>query len=192
MRSSRFPAFLLGLIIGLAIVPLSVYCYFRFGYAPVATGAPAMPFEKKFAKMGLHARMDKEYPREAPIQATADNFMAGAHLYREHCAVCHGVAGQRSTSVAQGMYPKPPQLLDPKHMVADDPAGETYWKVSNGIRMTGMPSFHQSLSPTQMWQVSLMLANADKLPPDVNVTLSQPLPKDPPQAGSANANAPGQ
>ena len=187
MRPSRFPAFLLGLIIGLAIVPLSVYCYFRFGYAPVATGAPAMPFEKTFAKMGLNARMNKEYPHEAPIQATPDNYVAGGHLYREHCAVCHGVAGQSTTSVAKGMYPKPPQLLDPKHMVTDDPAGETYWKVSNGIRMTGMPSFHQSLSPTQMWQVSLLLANADKLPPDVNVMLSQPLPKDQPAAGSAAA-----
>jgi len=188
MRPSRFPAFLLGLIIGLAIVPLSVYGYFRFGFAPVATGAPAMPFEKTFAKMGLHARMDKEYPHEAPIQAAPDNYVAGAHLYREHCAVCHGVAGQRRTSVAEGMYPKPPQLLDPKHMVTDDPAGETYWKVSNGIRMTGMPSFHQSLSPTQMWQVSLLLANADKLPPDVNIVLSQPLPKDQPAAGSAGGS----
>src|SRR5947209_5275672 len=183
MRTSRFPAFLLGLVIGLAIIPAAVYCYFRFGYAPVATGAQAMPFEKRFARLGLHGRMDKEYPRTAPIQGTPENYMAGAHLYREHCAVCHGVPGERRTSVAEGMYPRPPQLLDPKHMVTDDPAGETYWKVANGIRMTGMPSFHQSLSPTQVWQVSLMLANADKLPADVNVVLANPLPKDQPAAG---------
>jgi hypothetical protein len=86
------------------------------------------------------------------------------------------------------MYPRPPQLLDPKHMVTDDPPGESYWKVANGIRMTGMPAFHDSLSTTQMWQVSLLLANADKLPPDVNVMLSQPLPTDQPAAGSTTAS----
>src|SRR5207302_9320520 len=73
MRPSRFPTFLLGLIIGLIIVPISVYCYFRFGFAPVATGAAAMPFEKTFAKMGLHAKMNKEYPRNAPIQGSPEN-----------------------------------------------------------------------------------------------------------------------
>lgn len=146
-----------------------------------------MPFEKTFARMGLHGRMDKEYPRNVPIQGTPENYMAGAHIYREHCAVCHGVAGQQPTSVAKGMYPQPPQLLDPKHMVTDDPAGETYWKVANGIRMTGMPSFHQSLSTTQIWQVSVMLANADKLPPDANVLLSQPLPSEQPAAAASKA-----
>jgi thiosulfate dehydrogenase len=147
-----------------------------------------MPFEKRFARMGLHARMDKEYPRTAPIQGNDENYSAGAHIYREHCAVCHGTVGQPITSVAKGMYPRPPQLLDPKHMVTDDPPGESYWKVSNGIRMTGMPAFHSSLSDTQMWQVSLMLANADKLPAGVNLILAQPMPSEQPAAGSTTAN----
>jgi hypothetical protein len=30
--------------------------------------------------------------------------------------------------------------------------------------MTGMPGFEKQLTPTQMWQVSLLVANADKLP----------------------------
>jgi mono/diheme cytochrome c family protein len=55
--------------------------------------------------------------------------------------------------------------------VTDDPPGETYWKVANGIRLTGMPGFSQSLSPTEIWQISLMLANADKLPPSVTAVL---------------------
>jgi thiosulfate dehydrogenase len=56
--------------------------------------------------------------------------------------------------------------------VTADPPGETFWKVANGIRMTGMPSFQQSLSQTQMWQISLMLANADKLPNSVRAVLA--------------------
>ena len=69
------------------------------------------------------------------------------------------------------MYPKAPSLWE-KHKdavgVSDDPPGETFWKVSNGIRLTGMPAFKDILSETQIWQVSLLLANADKaLPPEV-------------------------
>jgi mono/diheme cytochrome c family protein len=48
--------------------------------------------------------------------------------------------------------------------VTDDPPAESYWKIAGGIRMTGMPGFEKTLSTTQMWQVSLLLANADKLP----------------------------
>ncbi|PYY00498.1 MAG: hypothetical protein DMG63_05870 [Acidobacteria bacterium] len=103
MRSSRVPAFLFGLIVGLIVVPISTYCYFRFGLAPVATGAAAMPFEKTFARMGLHARMDREYPRNAPVQVNDGNNLAGAYIYREHCAVCHGAEGPHPSSVPKGM-----------------------------------------------------------------------------------------
>jgi thiosulfate dehydrogenase len=52
--------------------------------------------------------------------------------------------------------------------VSDDPPGETYWKVANGIRLTGMPAFNDLLTPAEIWQVTLLLANADKpLPPEV-------------------------
>jgi mono/diheme cytochrome c family protein len=59
--------------------------------------------------------------------------------------------------------------------VSDDPPGETYWKVANGIRLTGMPAYKNVLSETEMWQVSQLLANADKLPADVTAAL-QPTP----------------
>ena len=75
------------------------------------------------------------------------------------------------------MYPKPPQLFK-GHGVTDDPVGETYWKVANGIRLTGMPAYTNALSETEMWQISLLLANADKLPPQVRALLQQPLKSD--------------
>jgi mono/diheme cytochrome c family protein len=59
--------------------------------------------------------------------------------------------------------------------VTDDPPGETYWKAANGIRLTGMPAYKGSLSDTQLWQVSLMLANADKLPPPAKAAVGEPF-----------------
>ena len=166
--------FLVGLILGLILVPACVYFYFSSGTAPVATAAPPMPFEKTFASMALHARMEKEMPKSVPIPADEAAYVAGAQIYKEHCAVCHGVSGQPQTVIAQGMFPKPPKLMEGTG-VTDDPPAESYWKVAGGIRMTGMPAFDKTLSTTQMWQVSLLLANADKLPTNALNTLQQPF-----------------
>jgi len=163
--------FLTGLILGLIAVPLLVYVYFVTGRAPVATSAQAMPFEKMLAHKALNARVEKEMPKSAPFAPDEPTYTAGAQVYRQHCAVCHGLPAASPSSIAKGMYPKPPQLFRGKGVTDDEP-GETYWKVANGIRLTGMPAFSQSLSETQMWQASLLLANADKLPDSVKQALA--------------------
>jgi len=161
---------LLGFLLGLVVVLLGAFVYFGLGLAPVAASAPPMPLESLLAGMALHARISKEAPSKSPIQPDEPNLLAGARIYREQCAVCHGLSGQPETAIAKGMFPHPPQLFA-GHGVTDDPAGETWWKAANGIRLTGMPGYKRSLSDTQLWQVSLMLANADKLPPAVGQAL---------------------
>jgi len=137
-----------------------------------------MPFEKTMARMALKARISKEAPKNAPIQPTEDNLTAGAKAYTDNCAFCHGYLNQPASKAAKGMFPLPPQLLTKDEMVTDDPVGVTYWKVKNGIRMTGMPGFGEMLSDNEMWEVSEMLAHADKLPPSALVALQQ-LPTPP-------------
>ena len=166
--------FLLGFITAILLLVVAVGAYLKLGLAPVATAAPPLPFERMVTKMALHARIDKEAPTSSPIQPTQEVYAAGARTYRTHCAVCHGLPGEEPTAIAKGEFPKPPALFKGKG-VTDDPAGETYWKVANGIRLTGMPGFTGSLTTDQMWQVSLLLANADKLPADVNNALMEPL-----------------
>jgi thiosulfate dehydrogenase len=163
--------FLLGLIVGLIVIPVGVYMYFSSGSAPVATKSTPMPFEKMLASLALHARMRKEMPKSSPIPADEATFLAGAQVYKDNCAVCHGLPGQPQSAIALGMFPKPPKLMEGTG-VSDDPPEETYWKVEGGIRMTGMPGFEKLLSPTQMWQVSLLLANSDKLPNTVKGSLT--------------------
>jgi thiosulfate dehydrogenase len=99
--------------------------------------------------------------------------LAGAEVYQRNCAVCHGLPGERETAIAQGMYPKPPELFHGTG-VTDDPAWETFWKAQNGIRMSGMPAFKGRLTDQQLWQVSQLLANADKIPPSVKAALTIP------------------
>lgn len=165
--------FIFGLIIGLLIPVAAGYCYFRFGYAPVATSSAPMPFEKTAAQMALRARIQKEAPKkEAPLPANELNLSQGAATYLENCAFCHGRPDQKATLAAKGMFPLPPQLFSKDEMATDDPVGVTYWKVSNGIRMSGMPGFGEMLTKDQVWQVSMLLKNADKLPPGVQAALT--------------------
>lgn len=179
--------FILGFIIGIILIPLGAYLFVVTGHAPVATSQPPMPFETFFAKTALHARIKREMPKSAPpLAADQATYMAGAQVYRHHCALCHGLVNGPISTPAQGMFPYPPQLLEKGQMVTDDPPGETFWKAKNGIRLSGMPGFHGALSDTQLWQVALMLANADKLPPAVKVqlTFTPFTPGAPPAAAS--------
>jgi thiosulfate dehydrogenase len=170
---------LLGIVLGVFGVLAGAYWYFSSGRAPVAVASPEMPFERRLARMGLHAYLDKLPHPEPQVPADEKNLLAGAKVYKEHCAVCHGVPDSPKTAIAEGMFPKPPQLFKGTG-VTDDDAWESYWKVAGGIRMTGMPGFKEHLSETQLWQVAVLVKNADKISPAVRAEL----------AGAAEAHGP--
>ncbi len=171
--------FIVGVIIGFLLVPALFYLYCKSGHAPVATAAPPMPLETFFAKTALHAAISREAPKTQSTRATEGELRAGVDVYHHNCEVCHGIPDQSASNISKGMFPRPPQLFAPGHMVTDDPVGVTYWKAKHGIRLTGMPGFVNLLTDEQLWNVSLLLANADKLPPDIKQTLSTP-PTPPP------------
>jgi len=172
--SSGFGKFLIGLILGLLIIPAAGYLYFRFGSPPVAVADKPLPFEKQIVHIPLNARIGREAPTDSPFGASEDAFEGGATVYRQNCAACHGTPGH-DVPYAKFMYPRAPQLWDAhkKHGtgpqvtgVSDDPVGETYWKVTNGIRLSGMPAYNAVLTDTEIWQVSILLKNADQPLPD--------------------------
>ncbi len=154
--------FVLGVLIGILLLVGSLYLYFSLGFAPVATSAAPMPLERKLAKTGLHAYLDK-LPHPLPlVPADEANLTAGAKVYKEQCATCHNLPGEPKSAVSQGMFPKPPELFHGVGVTDDEP-WETYWKVENGIRMSGMPGFKGQLTETQIWQATMLVKNADKI-----------------------------
>ena len=159
----------LGFILGVVAVVVGVYAYLQWGSPPVATADKPFPFEKAIVSVPLNARI-KEQIQKPPFGVSEDVYEGGARVYRQQCASCHGTPG-KDVKFASHMYPGAPQLWK-KHPrgnvvgVSDDEPGETYWKVANGIRLTGMPAYNHVLSDTEMWQVSLLLKNADQQLPD--------------------------
>ena len=166
--------FVLGFIAAFVLLAAGGFAIAALGLAPVATSSPPLPFEKLITGIALDARVNKEAPKSSPLQPSDEVYTAGARLYRTNCAICHGLPDHEETAIGKGEFPKPPQFFKGKG-VSDDPPGVTYWKVANGIRLTGMPGFTGSLTTDQMWQVSLLLANSDKLPATVRTALQQPL-----------------
>ena len=165
----RLVPFFLGIIFTVFIAVAGGYLYLRYGHPPVAVNDPAFPNEAQIVHMPLSARIDREI-KKSPFPASEDAFQRGAEVYREDCAFCHGIPGADSAYGAS-MYPAAPQLWR-KHKkgnvvgVSDDEVGETYWKVKNGIRLSGMPTYEDLLSDSDIWDVSLLLKNADQQLPD--------------------------
>ena len=146
-------------------LPLIIgFVFLISGGMPVATKGPPLPLERSIASIAIHAAMRNQVDRPSPIEADESNLGLGAKVYMKNCSVCHGVPAGKSTAIAEGLFPKPPQLFSAEDNVTDDPVGEIYWNVKNGIRLTGMPGFVDSPEDVQLWQVSLLLLHADKLP----------------------------
>jgi thiosulfate dehydrogenase len=174
---------LFGFIFGIVCIPAALFYWYSKAGIPVAVTDQPLPYERHLTGKALHDRIDKEMVQRPPLQPDEETLVEGARIYGQKCAVCHGLHGKPS-AIGQNMYPSAPPLWE-KHSdskvvgVSDDLPGETYWKIANGIRLTGMPEFKTELTDTQIWQVSLLLANADKpLPPDALVILRGDPPKE--------------
>lgn len=186
---------LLGMVLAIVLVPLIVLGWLRFGNVPVAVADPPLPQEMWLTGIPLHARIERDAPKAVPLQADEANLVAGAQIYRDQCALCHGLHGKPS-QFGDHMFPMAPPLWEVHHHgseavvgVSDDPPGETYWKIANGIRLTGMPSFRGALTEDQMWQVSLLLANADKPLPPAALNILKGVPPAEPAPAAAAAKA---
>ena len=117
----------------------------------------------------------------APAAFSAAQAAAGLCEYQAHCAACHGAAGVPRELWVSGMEPSPPYLLD----AADKwRPRELFWIARNGIKMTGMPSWRNSLSDAQIWTVVAWLEASRKLPPQTFVRLRRACPSlSPPDQG---------
>src|SRR5580693_1157209 len=144
MRGFVFDVFLT-----LTILAVAGYLFVHGGGVSMATTARLLPLEKTVARMALRASIGTAGNQKDPLPFDDANMRAGAEVYKENCAVCHGAGGKPHTAISKGMFPPPPQLFEKDGMVADDSEGVTFWKVTNGIRLSGMPGFEGTLTEEQ-------------------------------------------
>ncbi len=135
------------------------------GVMPANADAKPGKLERWAAKTSLRVSIARDMRSlHDPIPATDSVMTAGVKLYHANCMVCHGAADGKPSSVAAGLYQKPPQFA--KDDVTDDPVEMTYWKITHGIRFTGMPSYDKTLTADERWAIASFLRHQDSLPPN--------------------------
>jgi thiosulfate dehydrogenase len=163
-----------GVALTLAVALIGAYALVQSGLIPANADAKPGQLETWMARTSLNATLRRDAPKDQnPVALTEQNLLNGVHLFAQNCAICHGSAkGDASSSpIAKGLYQKPPQLAT--EGVEDDPEGFSFWKIKHGIRLTGMPSFGDSLSDQEIWTLALFLKHMDKLPPAVQQSWQQ-------------------
>jgi mono/diheme cytochrome c family protein len=102
----------------------------------------------------------------APPTVSAAQVREGFCVYEAHCVACHGAASVARQRWADGMEPQPPYILDATEKFTPT---ELFWIVRNGIKMTGMPSWRDTLTDAQLWEVVAWLEASRRLPPQTYV-----------------------
>jgi len=85
---------------------------------------------------------DKDRARQNPFAGNASAQAAGARLFKQNCASCHG-------DDANGKDRHPSLLSD---RVRSSTPGELQWLLTNGSMRNGMPSWSR-LPEQQRWQI---------------------------------------
>jgi thiosulfate dehydrogenase len=170
---SRLGWFVVGVVFTIVAIGGGGYLFVSSGGVSVATTAPPLPLERTVARLALDGSFGDAAGLKDPLTQGEASMLAGARQYRQHCAVCHGTPGRPPSAISRGMFPKPPQLFENNQMVTDDPEGITYWKVTHGIRLSGMPGFASTLTDAERWQVTMLVTNAEKATPAVQAALTR-------------------
>jgi mono/diheme cytochrome c family protein len=164
VRLKKLHHLLIGVAIGVAVVvPLGVYAFVKSGLFNVGASAR----HSKLTQWITHDTMIHSVRHHAsgiapPAWTSAGQLLAGYCAYETHCVACHGgsqVARQRWVS---GMEPQPPYLLDVTKRFTPS---QLFWIAKNGIKMTGMPGWGDSMSDRDIWNIVAWLEASQNLPP---------------------------
>jgi mono/diheme cytochrome c family protein len=80
----------------------------------------------------------------------ADAATAGAEIFKNNCAACHGEQGHGDGPAGASLNPQPKNLPELASLVDDD---YLYWRINTGKPGTSMVGWKGILTDEQIWQV---------------------------------------
>ncbi len=186
--------FVLGVIVTLIAIFGGSYLYMKLGLFDVSAIPDPGKMERHMAFMSLDASVERRAPKGPnPVPLTDDVLIDAAKEYEEHCSMCHGSQNGKAMNFGKKLSPRAPNLI--RHPM-DDPDGEIYWVIQNGIRMSGMPAWSGHFSENTTWGLVHLLKNVDKLSPAVTTAWQQAAEEHehvmPPTSQSAQPTQPGE
>jgi thiosulfate dehydrogenase len=155
--------FILGILFAIVVLLAGGYFCLAKGYVNFAADQRPSLMEAKLAMAAVDAWTDRRAPEgKNPIQPTEENIAAGAKIYLDHCAGCHGVPSNPDSQFARSFNPPAPGFFKD---APDMPESQNFYIIQHGVRWTGMPAWSKTLNETQTWQIVTFLSNLEKLPP---------------------------
>ncbi len=120
-----------------------------------------------------NAAKDVAIPLEAgkmknPLPETDEVVSQGQEVFLGSCAQCHNADGRGDTDIGRNMAP-PAMDLSSSHVQHWSDA-ELFWIIQNGVRLTGMPAWHSSISANDTWKLAHFIHNLPRLDAASNST----------------------
>lgn len=155
--------FLIAAVAVIIFGTLGAVAYVKLGVFNVAAAHP----HSRFVEWATHDTMINSVKRRAenvPLPATVSLAQAkrGFCQYEAHCVACHGAPAVARDQWVNGMNPQPPYLLDATRQWTPR---ELHWIITNGIKMTGMPAWRDTLNGQQIDDVVAYVEAMPQMPP---------------------------
>ena len=159
MNSKTIKTLVVGALAAYLFAATVVVFVARLGVLPVQADVAPSPLEATLLGSALHAAVARRAPNSGnPLPASQENVMAGAKLYRQMCARCHGLSGESDNAYGRSFYPPAPRLTHGRSLYTDS---EMFWIIKHGIRNTAMLAWGNLLSDEEIWQVVTMLRESE-------------------------------
>lgn len=173
--------FMLGILTMILLLALGAL-FGYMGFVNMRADNPPSKLETNLAGHAMDASVARAAPKLTnPVAADEANLVAGAHLYREHCALCHGDGAHPKSPFAESLNPPAPQFATD---MADMPENQNFYIVQHGIRWTGMPGWKTVLNEQQTWQLVTFLSHMHELPVSAKQVFMDTAPPTPPSSNS--------
>ncbi len=165
--------FLSGVVFTLLVVILGGFAYLRLGFTEVRSDVPPSNWEKALMFSSAHASVRRRAPElPNPVPPTDENLIAGAKIYSDECAGCHG-ADRKADQTGDSLYPPIPQLPVVGTTYTE---AQIFWVAKDGIRLSGMFANGRWDSDQKLWTVAAYIKRIKSLPPRVQQELAKPEP----------------
>jgi mono/diheme cytochrome c family protein len=155
--------FLLGILFAVIVIFGGTYYLLKQGYVNFNADQPPSQTEMHVAMSAVDAATDRNAPQvKNPLAADEPTLTAGARLYVDHCAGCHGLPANPDSQFGRSFNPQVPAFFKDAPDMAEN---QNFYIIQHGIRWSGMPAWSNTLNDTQTWQLVTFLSNIQKLPP---------------------------
>ncbi|HEX7183538.1 MAG TPA: cytochrome c [Thermoanaerobaculia bacterium] len=155
---------ILTLVAFLVVLIAAVLAFIYSGVYDVAASSPDTGLIgwalETTQERSVHRRAEEV---QAPDLSDPEMVRLGLIHYHEMCVTCHGAPGMPASEIGQGLNPFPPELASESE---EEEAGELFWVVKNGIKMTGMPAFGVTHADEEIWAIVAFLQRMPKMSPE--------------------------